>query len=53
MQLLRIAVIGIGANNSSRARAYLSVITKLKDYYTLCALCDQDEENLSTVGLKG
>lgn len=50
MKLLRIAVVGIGAYESSRARAYLNVISKLKEYYTLCALCDQNKEKLNLVG---
>ena len=43
MAPLRIAVIGAGAHESSRSRAYQATITKLRDFYTLCAICDRDE----------
>jgi predicted dehydrogenase len=50
MKSLRIAVIGVGAYEDSRARSYLGVIRKLSDSYTLCALCDQNERPLRDVG---
>src|SRR5438876_5803470 len=50
MQKLRLAVIGVGAYESSRARGYLATIARLTDEYTLCALCDHGPEVLRTVG---
>ncbi|MCZ6675989.1 MAG: Gfo/Idh/MocA family oxidoreductase [Candidatus Poribacteria bacterium] len=44
MKPLRIAVIGAGAYESSRSRAYQATITKLTDLYTLCAICDRNAE---------
>ncbi len=50
MATLRLAVVGVGAYENSRARGYLATMTKLTDLYTLCALCDQSEEALQTAG---
>lgn len=50
MTLLRIAVIGAGAYETSRARSYLETISKLTDYYTLCAICDHSRNTLKAVG---
>ena len=44
MKPLRLAVIGLGAHEHSRARGYLATIAKLADRYTLCALCDRDPQ---------
>ena len=50
MATLRIAVVGVGAYETSRARKYLATIKKLTDLYTLCALCDRSEEQLRVAG---
>jgi len=50
MKALRIAVIGIGAFEDSRARFYLRTIRKLSDRYVLCALCDRNERPLRDAG---
>jgi predicted dehydrogenase len=50
MEKLRLAVIGVGAYESSRARGYLATIARLWDEYTLCALCDHSPVSLRTVG---
>lgn len=50
MDPLRIAVVGVGANENSRARGYLETIRKLTDFYSLCALCDRTGPVLSGVG---
>src|SRR5262245_19685148 len=52
MKKLRLAVIGVGAYESSRARGSLEAIAKLSDHYTLCALCDQSPDCLRIVGEK-
>ena len=44
MNPLRIAVIGAGAYETSRSRAYQAVIKQLTDLYTLCAICDRNTE---------
>ena len=44
MNPLRIAVIGAGAYETSRSRAYQAVIKKLTDLYTFCAICDKNTE---------
>ena len=44
MNPLRIAVVGAGAYDSSRSRAYQATITKLTDFYILCAICDRDTQ---------
>jgi predicted dehydrogenase len=49
MEKLRLAVVGVGAYDSSRARGYLAIVQKLTDLYTLCAVCDQREESLRAV----
>jgi len=48
MKTLRIAVIGAGP----RAQAYMSAITKLRDFYTFCAICDKYEERRKDAGEK-
>jgi predicted dehydrogenase len=50
MEKLRLAVIGVGAYESSRARGYLATIARLADEYHLCALCDHSREALKAVG---
>ena len=50
MPLLRLAVVGVGAYETSRARGYLSTIAKLNDRYTLCAICDAGEGALQAAG---
>ena len=50
MRRLRIAVVGVGAYEHSRARGYLAVLTQLDDRYDLCALCDSGAEALRTAG---
>lgn len=50
MSTLRLAVVGVGAFETSRARGYLATMKKLTDLYTLCALCDQSEESLQAAG---
>src|SRR5947208_509991 len=50
MKRLRLAVIGAGAYEHSRARGYLATIAKLHDRYTLCALCDRDAQVVQVVG---
>jgi len=50
MKILKIAVIGVGAYNDSRARFYLRTIRKLSDRYVLCALCDCNEQSLRDAG---
>ena len=50
MQRLRIAVVGVGTYEHSRARGYLAVLTQLGDRYDLCALCDSGAEALRTAG---
>lgn len=52
MKTLRIATIGVGAYENSRARTYLKTIQKLNGLYTLCALCDHDQQALEAVGSK-
>ena len=47
---LRIAVVGVGTYEHSRARGYLAVLTQLGDRYDLCALCDSGAEALRTAG---
>ena len=49
-QRLRIAVVGVGTYEHSRARGYLAVLTQLDDRYDLCALCDSGAEALRTAG---
>ena len=44
MNLLRIAVIGAGAYETSRSRGYQAVIKQLTDLYTFCAICDRNAE---------
>ena len=46
MAQLRIAIVGVGAYESSRAREYLATIRKLKDLYSICAICDCDQQSL-------
>ena len=50
MSILRIAVVGVGAEEGSRARGYLATIRKLGHLYDLCALCDAGESALTAVG---
>ena len=50
MSHLRLAVVGLGAYETSRARRYLSTIAKLSDRYTLCAICDSGEQALQEAG---
>ncbi len=50
MSTLRLAVVGVGAYASSRARGYLTTIVKLTDLYTLCAICDHSEASLQAAG---
>ncbi|MBI1925458.1 Gfo/Idh/MocA family oxidoreductase, partial [Candidatus Poribacteria bacterium] len=50
MATLRMAVVGVGAYETSRARGYLATIQKLADLYTLCALCDHSEGSLQAAG---
>jgi len=50
MKVLRIAVIGVGAFEDSRARSYLKAIGKFPDSYVLCALCDRNEQQLRDAG---
>jgi predicted dehydrogenase len=50
MATLRMAVVGVGAYETSRARGYLATIQKLADLYTLCALCDHSEASLQATG---
>ncbi len=50
MATLRMAVVGVGAYETSRARGYLATIQKLADLYTLCALCDHSEGSLQATG---
>ncbi|MDP6040985.1 MAG: Gfo/Idh/MocA family oxidoreductase, partial [Candidatus Latescibacteria bacterium] len=50
MSPLRLAVVGLGAYETSRARSYVSTIVKLTEQYTLCAICDASEESLKLVG---
>ena len=50
MQRLRIAVVGVGTYEHSRARGYLAVLTQLDDRYDLCALCDSGADALRTAG---
>ena len=49
-QRLRIAVVGVGTYEHSRARGYLAVLTQLGDRYDLCALCDSGAEALRKAG---
>lgn len=46
MAQLRIAIVGVGAYESSRAREYLATIQKLKDLYSICAICDRNQKSL-------
>lgn len=50
MTKLRLAVVGVGAYDSSRARGYIDVISKLDDRYELCAICDRNRTPLDEVG---
>ena len=50
MKKLRLAVVGCGAYESSRARGYIATMVKLTDRYDLCAICDHSEESLQVVG---
>ncbi len=50
MSILRLAVVGVGAYESSRARGYLATMVKLTDLYTLCAICDHSEASLQAAG---
>ena len=50
MSTLRMAVAGVGAQESSRARGYLSTIRKLAHLYDLCAVCDAGEDALNAAG---
>jgi predicted dehydrogenase len=50
MSRLRLAVVGVGAEDGSRARGYLATIKKLGHLYDLCALCDAGESALKTAG---
>lgn len=50
MSILRIAVVGVGAEEGSRARGYLATIRKLGHLYDLCALCDAGESALTAAG---
>jgi hypothetical protein len=50
MTRLRLAVVGVGAEEGSRARGYLSTIKKLEHLYDLCALCDAGATALQTAG---
>jgi predicted dehydrogenase len=49
MRRLRIAVIGVGAQAGSRARQYISTLSRLTDHYELAALCDRDADALRQV----
>lgn len=50
MALLRIAVVGVGSVPGARSRAYLATISRLRDHYQLCALCDRNEGALAEAG---
>lgn len=50
MSTLRLAVAGVGAQESSRARGYLATIVKLAHLYDLCAICDRGEGALNAAG---
>ena len=50
MKKLRLAVVGCGAYESSRARGYIATMVKLTDLYDLCAICDHSEQSLRVVG---
>ena len=50
MAQLRIAIVGVGAHESSRAREYLATIQKLKDLYSICAICDRNQKSLEEAG---
>ena len=50
MKKLRLAVVGCGAYESSRARGYIATMVKLTDRYDLCAICDHSEQSLQVVG---
>ena len=50
MAQLRIAIVGVGAYESSRAREYLATIQKLKDLYSICAICDRNQKSLEEAG---
>ena len=50
MKKLRLAVVGCGAYESSRARGYIATMVKLTDLYDLCAICDHSEQSLQVVG---
>lgn len=50
MAQLRIAIVGVGAYESSRAREYLATIQKLKDLYSICAICDRNQKLLEEAG---
>jgi hypothetical protein len=52
MTKLRLAVVGVGAFETSRARGYISTILKLSERYDLCAICDQSSDSLQQVGDK-
>ncbi len=43
MTKLRIAVVGVGTRETSRARGYLSTIKRLHDRWEICALCDSGD----------
>lgn len=49
MTKLRLAVVGVGAHESSRARGYIDTILKLSDRYDLCAICDRNDTALQDV----
>ena len=51
MSILRLAVVGVGAYESSRAREYLATITKLTELYELCAICDSSTRSLEEAGV--
>ena len=50
MKKLRLAVVGVGAYETSRARGYIDTMLKLDDRYDLCAICDQSPDSLKVVG---
>ncbi len=50
MTKLKLAVVGVGAHETSRARGYIATMLKLDDRFDLCAICDHSGESLQTVG---
>ncbi|MDP7278704.1 MAG: Gfo/Idh/MocA family oxidoreductase [Candidatus Poribacteria bacterium] len=50
MTQLRIAIVGVGAYESSRARGYLATIQKLNHLYSICAICDSSSQSLNEAG---